>query len=216
MVEFDSAASINQRMDCDGQETMMEDQGAQITLRSSRENTKRSLSSSSSSSSSSVCSSLNYDHCYVIANEKCIIEEHLCEADKNLDCTVCRYEAKFEVNARIWEERIAELISDDYNEDHWSDVELRGEVSGGDDSDLEKRLETFHFLDCYLEAITEHWREGYPRSAHRTLMALKKIIEKNISCLKQRYNLDSIVEFLTVEIEQEMMCMNLEGMDFFA
>ena len=47
-------------------------------------------------------------------------------------------------------------------------------------------------------------------------MALKRIIENNISCLKQRYNLDSIVEYLSAEIEREMMCMDLEGMDFYA
>ena len=129
MAEFDSAASINQRMDCNGQENLVEHQGAHKTLKSSREKNQRSLSSSSSSSSSSVSSTLNYDHCYIIANEKCMIEEHLCEPDEYLDCTVCRYEAKFEVDAGIWEEKISELISDDYNEDHWTDC--MGRFQGG-------------------------------------------------------------------------------------
>ena len=81
---------------------------------------------------------------------------------------------------------------------------------------MKKRLETFHFLDyCYLEAVTEHWSSGYPRSAHRFLMGLKKNTDNGISCLKQRYHLESIVEYLSVEIEREMLCMNLEAMDFY-
>ena len=45
------------------------------------------------------------------------------EHDEYLDCTVCRYKSKLEVNAEIWAKKIAELISDDYNEGHWTDVE---------------------------------------------------------------------------------------------
>ena len=204
-------------MDGNSQEAMVEDQGTPKTQETSREKTQRSLSLSSSSSLPSASLTLNYDHCYIIANEKCMIEEHNCahDWDESLDCNICRIQAKFEVCAEIWEEKIAELISDDYNEDHWIDVELHSEVSGRDDSDLKKRLETFHFLDCYLKAVTEHWSDGYPHSAHRTLMRLKKMIKNDISCLKQRYNLDSVVAFLSVEIEQEMLCMNLEAMDFY-
>ena len=139
MAEFDSANSINQ--------------GTHKTLQSSKEKTQRSsslsfsscLSLSSSSSLSFGSSSMNYDHCCIIANEKSMIEEHVCELDEYLECAVCCYETKFEVDARIWEEKIAKLISDDYNEDHWTDVELRGKVSGKDDSDLEKTTRNFSF-----------------------------------------------------------------------
>ena len=56
-------------MDGNSQEATVEE--------TSRDKTQRSLSSSSSSSSSlsTVSSTLNYDDCYIIANEKCMIEE---------------------------------------------------------------------------------------------------------------------------------------------
>ena len=54
-------------MDGNSQEATVEE--------TSRDKTQRSLSSSSSSSLSTVSSTLNYDDCYIIANEKCMIEE---------------------------------------------------------------------------------------------------------------------------------------------
>ena len=62
-------------MDGNSQEAMVEDQGTPKTQETSREKTQRSLSLSSSSSLSSASLTLNYDHCYIIANEKCMIEE---------------------------------------------------------------------------------------------------------------------------------------------
>ena len=52
-------------MDGNSQEATVEE--------TSRDKTQRSLSSSSSLST--VSSTLNYDDCYIIANEKCMIEE---------------------------------------------------------------------------------------------------------------------------------------------
>ena len=92
VLELNSASMMEQRMDSDSHEAKVEDKGTPKTLETSSDKTQRSLSMSSFSSLSSASSTLDYDHCCIIANENCMIEEHDCALnwDEFLDCNICR------------------------------------------------------------------------------------------------------------------------------
>ena len=103
VLELNSASMMEQRMDSDSHEAKVEDKGTPKTLETSSDKTQRSLSLSSFSSLSSASSTLDYDHCFIIANENGMIEEHDCARnwDDFLDCNICRNDMS-KINSIIW------------------------------------------------------------------------------------------------------------------
>ena len=163
-----------------------------------------------------IATLLMFQSCSRIPDEKSIIEEEhneYCYLEPY--CNPCALELKLKQQVDFWEKKISTLIPDEWSEDNWTDI-LRDENNPSFSKDeprlfskmtlLEKRLEIVYWVD---PAILELWLEGFPKSSHKCLSNLKQLIKCGIPYLNQSYNWDVTIEYLSHEIELQMLGLNL-------
>ena len=129
------------------------------------------------------------------------------------------FRVEIETTSRLLGKKISTLIPDEWSEDNWTDI-LRNENNPSSFSKdetklfskmtlLEKRLEIVDWVDHYVQAILELWLEGFPKSSHKCLSNLKQLIKCGIPYLNQSYNWDVTIEYLSHEIELQMLGLNV-------
>ena len=167
-----------------------------------------------------IATLLTFQSCSIIPDEKSIIEEvhdEYCHLEPY--CDPCALELKLKQQVDCWEKKISTLIPDEWSEDNWTDI-LRNENNPSSFSKdepklfskmtlLEKRLEIVDWVDHYVQAILELWLEGFPMSSNRCLSNLKQLIKCGIPYLNQSYNWDVTIEYLSHEIELQMLGLNV-------
>ena len=131
-------------------------------------------------------------------------------------CDVCSLKEKLERQALEWKEKVEEIVGSEWEDDAWSvadeyiDLIYYPETNETVDVNrlvnLERRSNVFHYVDLFVETIIDSWHDGLPFNANHNLSNLCNFVSNDeMNVLDKTYNWNGVIEYLTTEINRELL-----------
>ena len=127
-------------------------------------------------------------------------------------CKICDLKHDYETKASFWKDKIKEIVSDEWDNDSRHHPDLLSVVENCNTEDIVmigRRCKVFEYVDLFINAITDDWYNGYPLNAKLNLANLSSLVATEMNILNQKYNWPEVIEFLSKEIDLEIVRLHL-------